>query len=119
MPPHAWPHAVALVVFLVTGAGGASAATHWRCELTPDLVRLACRALATTPDVPPTQAVATTSVVNDTRFPLDAERRWFVDLWTPPSDSQWLQLLARATICYRSAGCSVEVVEPATSTAAR
>ena len=120
MSLHAWPRAVALLVFLAAGCGATRAGTHWRCELTSDLVRLACRALVTTADAPPAEAASTTTaVVNGTRFPLDADRRWFVDLWTPPSDPQWLQLLARSTICYRSAGCTVEVVEPTLSVAAR
>jgi len=120
MSLHAWPRTVALIPFLVAGCGAASAGTHWRCELTSDLVRLACRVLATTTDAPSAEAATTiTAVVNGTRFPLDADRRWFVDLWTPPSDPQWQQLLARATICYRSAGCTVEVVDPAMTTAAR
>lgn len=94
---------------LLLWPGAAAAGTHWRCELTSDLVRLACRA-----EVAPVDAALVAPVpvtVNGTRFPLDASRRWFVELWTPPSDAQWLELLARATICFRSPGCTVEVID--------
>ena len=105
-----WRYAAWAIFLLLPGA--AAAGTHWRCELMPDLVRLACRAEMVSTD---TATVApATATVNGTRFPLDASRPWFVDLWTPPSDAEWLQLLARATICYRSPGCTVELVEAAT-----
>ena len=92
------------------------AGTHWRCELSADLVRLACRADASAPEAAPEAApvAPVVAVVNGTRFPLDATRRWFVDLWSPPTDPDWLRLLARATICYRSTDCTVEVRDGAT-----
>jgi hypothetical protein len=85
------------------------AATTWLCGLSQDLVRLECIAdqepagegsLAAAP-------AAATAVVNGQRFPLDPRRRWSVDLWTPPTDLASLNLLARATVCYRSPGCQV------------
>lgn len=87
----------------------AVAGTHWYCELTPDLLRLACR--AATPDAGDGERAVTASV-NGTQFPLDAKRRWFVDLWSPPTEYDRVELLARATICYRSPGCSVQLNLP-------
>ena len=46
-------------------------------------------------------------MVAGTSFPLDTRRQYSVDLWTPPSDMEFVAQLARATICYRSPGCSV------------
>ena len=39
-------------------------------------------------------------------------RLYTVDLWSPPSDPEWVELLARSTLCYRSPGCEVIVVAP-------
>jgi hypothetical protein len=100
---------------------GASADTHWLCGLSEDLTRLVCiadvdprdalevpvaAATAAAPAAPPT-------VVNGTRFPLDARIRYVVDLWSPPTEAAPLELLARATICYRSPGCHVDLTLPA------
>lgn len=104
-------HAIALALVSASAAAG----THWRCELSTDLVRLACRADAASLEAAPVAPVApVVAVVHGTRFPLDATRRWFVDLWSPPTDPDWLRLLARATICYRSPDCTVEVIDTAT-----
>lgn len=94
----------------------ARADTHWRCELSRDLVRLVCRAdpasesaASATPTV---TAAAPTAQVRGTRFPLDPSRPWTVDLWTPPTERDRVELLARATICYRSPGCTVSLAWP-------
>lgn len=91
-------------LLLATLAMPCAAAPQWRCTLSPDLVRLVCDAAA--PEEP---AAAPTASVNGTRFPLDTRRRWVVDLWSPPTEMASLELLARATICYRSPGCQVQV----------
>lgn len=85
--------------------------THWRCELSRDLVRLVCRADAPPPAATPVVPV-TTAQVHGTRFPLDPSRPWTVDLWTPPTERDRVELLARATICYRSPGCTVSLAWP-------
>jgi hypothetical protein len=108
----------ALLCIALAAPIAAHAGTAWRCELTPDLTRLACRA------EPAQNAAAddpaTTAVVNGTRFPLDAAQPWFVEMWSPASDMEWVALLARSTICYRSPGCTVQVAPPRASlTAAR
>jgi hypothetical protein len=92
----------------------AAAGTHWLCGLSDDSVRLVCvadpDAAAEAEVLVPMQAGADQgAVVRGTRFPLDARDVYTVELWSPPDDAQWLAQLARATICYRSPGCSVSV----------
>lgn len=87
----------------------ATAATHWLCSLSSDALHLVCVA---EPDFTVSAADPATAegpMVRDTRFPLDPTQVYSVDLWTPPSDPQWLALLARSTICYRSPGCTVSM----------
>lgn len=104
-----------LSVFLtVLGLGAgvpAPAATHWRCSLSEDAVRLWCAADPADPAPGPVAESPTPPVatVRGTRFPLDPAGVYAVELWTPPSDPEWLALLARATICYRSPGCTVSL----------
>lgn len=94
----------------------AQVATLWHCALSGDLVRLECVA---DPSVPAASAPAPTASVRGTTFPLDPSRRWAVDLWSPPSDTERLMLLARATICYRSPGCEVQLTLPSAIASAR
>lgn len=115
---------VALLVLTAVLPMSVRADTHWRCELSRDLVRLVCRAdlaqalsgddravaqpaASSAPTSP-----APTAQVNGTRFPLDPLRPWTVDLWSPPTERDRVELLARATICYRSPGCTVSVAWP-------
>lgn len=108
-----------------TGATAAKDApvrrTLWLCSLSERLTQLVCVADAdpaeqadatdAAADALPT-APAVTAQVNGTRFPLDPQQLWVVDLWTPPSAADDLALLARATICYRSPGCEVRLSLP-------
>jgi hypothetical protein len=107
---------VLTVVAACVGLGAslpAGAATHWLCGLSEDLVRLVCvadpdgreagTALAAGSDPSPG------TVVRGTRFPLDPAEVYTVELWTPPSDPEWLALLARSTLCHRSPGCTVSL----------
>jgi hypothetical protein len=108
-----------VVVGFVLGLLGSSAmaAPQWRCVLSGDLVQLVCDSL---PPAAADDADATTiAVVNGTRFPLDRSRRWVVDLWSPPNELESVQLLARATICWRTPGCTVEVDAPYLAATAR
>jgi hypothetical protein len=110
----------ALLCIALAAPIAAHAGTAWRCELTPDLTRLACRAEPAQNVAADDPAPTTTAVVNGTRFPLDAAQPWFVEMWSPASDMEWVALLARSTICYRSPGCTVQVAPPRASlTAAR
>jgi hypothetical protein len=93
----------------------AQTAVLWQCALSQDLVRLECVADPITPAI----ATASTASVNGTGFPLNASRRWTVELWSPPSDVERVTQLARATICYRSPGCEVQLTLPAAIAAAR
>lgn len=101
----------ALLCVALAAPIAASAGTAWHCELTRDLTRLACRAepVQSMADEP---GPAITAVVNGTRFPLDAAQPWFVEMWSPATDLEWVALLARSTICYRSPGCTVQVAPP-------
>jgi hypothetical protein len=130
-------HALALLwplAHAVPAAATASAVTtEWTCALSADAVRLVCAADGSiqpepaTPEAmdradpreqpPPALATAAaaapvtpTAIVNGVAFPLDRGRRWTVDLWSPPTEPDNVALLARATICYRSPGCSVRVL---------
>jgi len=84
----------------------ARAATAWLCSLSEDAVRLVCVADANPLDGPP-PATAPVARVRGTSFPLDPRQVYTIDLWSPPSEPERLELLARATVCYRSPGCTV------------
>lgn len=88
---------------------GAADAADWLCNLSEDLVQLVCIADADPLQPAPVEAGpgAPRTVVRGVAFPLDTSQVYTVPLWTPPSDPEWVALLARATICYRSPGCSV------------
>jgi hypothetical protein len=90
----------------------AQAQTHWVCSLTADALQLACVAEAD-PLRDATPAPAPTVRVNGTAFPLDPARRYVVDLFGPPTELAPVEHLARATICYRSPGCTVTLAEAA------
>jgi hypothetical protein len=85
----------------------AQAATAWLCNLSEDAVRLVCVADVDPLDEPAAAPAAATATVKGTRFPLDPRRIYTVDLWSPPTEPEWVELLARSTICYRSPGCTV------------
>lgn len=102
---------LALAAALVSLAAPATAGTHWLCGLSADLTRLVCVA-----DDDPLEAAApaaATATVRGTRFPLDPRRQWTVDFWSPPTEGASVEFLARATLCFRSPGCSVSVALPA------
>jgi hypothetical protein len=84
----------------------ASAAT-WVCGLSEDGTRLVCAADSepTSGDAAP--AAPATAVVNGTSFPLDPARIYTVPLWTPPTEAAFVFQLAHATMCFRTASCSV------------
>ena len=101
----------ALLALLLAGPATATfaAGVAWVCGLSDAGTRLFCVA-----DIDPTANDAsppgvTTAVVNGTRFPLDAKRIHTVDLWSPPTEPDFVRLLAAATICYRSPDCQVTV----------
>lgn len=96
-----------LVAGFTLAAVPAHAGVQWLCHLDDEAVRLIC--IADDDGAPAGEPGAR---VRGTAFPLDPARQWTVDLWTPPSDMDFVHELARATICYRSPGCSVTVLAP-------
>jgi hypothetical protein len=93
-------------LLLIVAATAARGGTAWVCGLSDEGTRLICVA-DPEPAAGAAAAPATTAVVNGTRFPLDAARVYMVDLWSPPTEAEFVHLLARATICYRSPDCQV------------
>ena len=87
-----------------------AAQTLWLCGLSADAVRLVCVAEGD-PSRPTEASPQQTAVVNGTVFPLDPRRQYVVDLWSPPTEMDFVEHLARSTICYRSPGCSVVVAD--------
>lgn len=100
-----------LVGGLGFGALPARAQTNWLCSLSEDILRLVCVADAGPHDVHD-QPAATVAVINGTAFPLDPRRQYTVDLLGPASDMEFVEQLARATICYRTPMCSVSFASP-------
>lgn len=103
----AW--ALAAVVVLALHTGPARAIT-WLCSLADDGTVLRCVAdidAGEHSSAAPVAAPMPSAVVNGTVFPLDPARVYTVPLWSPPTEAEFVQLLARATICYRSPGCAV------------
>jgi len=86
----------------------ASAQTLWLCVLSEDAVRLVCVA-----ETDPLDAVEATlpaqAVVNGTAFPLDPKRSYSIDLWSPPTEMDFVEQLAQSSLCHRSAGCRAVV----------
>lgn len=102
-----------LMFSLVLVATGSSAsATDWLCALSDDGVRLVCMADAD-PAAEASAEPGLATTVRGTAFPLDRQRTYVVDLWTPPSEPDWVELLARSTICFRTPACSVTVAPSA------
>lgn len=83
----------------------AAGAADWLCTLSDEGLRLVCVADQDPRDELdlPTPGVS----VRGTGFPLDPRRLYTVDLWSMPTEADWVALLARSTICYRSPGCTV------------
>jgi hypothetical protein len=98
-------------------AGTAQAASHWLCSISSEGTRLVCvadrePALDAQTDAA-VDAAVTTAVVNGTRFPLDTARLYTIDMWSTPTDPEFVALLARSTICYRSPDCQVSLAPSA------
>lgn len=92
---------------LALPAAAAHAAAHWVCNVASSGTQLICVADVEVADDAASAAAATTAVVRGTRFPLDPVRRYVVEMWSPPTEPEFVALLARSTICYRSPGCAV------------
>jgi hypothetical protein len=92
---------------LVTLLGPVQAATHWLCHVSGGGTQLVCLADVDAADAGSAARVETTAVIKGTRFPLDPARVYLVEMWSPPTDADFVALLASATVCYRSPGCQV------------
>jgi len=104
--------AIGLLVGLLGGVpASAWSQTTWLCGLSADTLRLVCVADAGPQDVHET-APRTVAVVNGTAFPLDPRRQYTVDLHAPAGEMEFVEQLARATMCYRTPACSVAFVGP-------
>lgn len=101
---------------LATIGSPAQAASHWICSISSEGTRLICVADANPADradpagESDAGSVSQTTTVNGTRFPLDASRVYTVNMWSTPTEADFVIQLARSTICYRSPGCHVSVV---------
>lgn len=87
------------------------ASVQWQCRLSDDLVRLHCEAR---PGVE--AAVAATDqpvVVHGAAYPLELQRRWTIELWSAPSEPEFVRLLARSVLCHRRPACTAVVDGPA------
>lgn len=93
------------------------AQTTWLCGLSSDAVRLVCVAEAG-PREAPEPALQPTAQVNGTRFPLDPRRLYTVELWGPATEMDFVEQLARSTMCYRSSDCKVTFISPRVDVAA-
>jgi hypothetical protein len=95
----------------------ASAQTLWLCGLSQDALRLVCVAEADPTLAAGASAPEVSAVVNGTAFPLNPNRLYTVDLLSPATDMPFVEQLAKATICYRSAECRVLMTNQATQPA--
>jgi hypothetical protein len=109
-----------VVLAAALAATTAYAAPHWLCSVSHAGTELICIADVDAADTgaaaPP---AAPTAFVKGTKFPLDPARVYTVDMWSPPTDPEFVALLARATICYRSPGCQVTLAPGPWLTAVR
>lgn len=103
MPPIA---AIVLALFVLLAPPAARAEVVWLCGLSEAADRLVCVADPRV-EVVAEAAPKTRAVVRGTAFPLDVRRLYVVDLWTPATDWAFVEELATATVCYRTADCSV------------
>ncbi len=105
------------------GAAFDAAITSARAQTAAAQVTSGAGKVATPATTPPAGTDATApapSTVNGTAFPLDMARVYTVELFAPATERDWVEQLARATICYRSPGCEVIVVgmdDPASAAA--
>ncbi len=89
----------------------AAASVQWQCRLSDDLVRLHCEARAA---VDAATAPAETPVqVRGVAYPLELQRRWTIDLWSVPTEPEFVRLLARSVLCHRRPACTAVVDGPA------
>lgn len=104
------PRILLLLLLSSLWAPSWAAGVHWLCGQSDDLTRIVC--VADVDDILAAELQRTTATVRGTRFPLDARGTYTVDMWSPATDSAWVEELARATICFRSPGCELTFSAP-------
>jgi hypothetical protein len=102
--------AAVCATLLATLTHPAAASSHWLCSVSTEGTRLICVSDAGPAEEPTPANSTTTAIVNGTRFPLDTARQYTIDMWSPPTDPEFVALLARSSMCYRSPGCQVSMV---------
>ena len=87
------------------------AQTVWLCGLSADAMRLVCVAEAGPQEVQE-PAARPIVAVNGTTFPLDPRRLYTVELLTQATEMEFVEQLARSTMCYRTPSCTVTFSGP-------
>lgn len=85
------------------------AQTMWLCGLSADAMRLVCVAEAS-PRETDEPTLRPAAQVNGTTFPLDPRRLYTVELLGPATEMDFVEQLARSTMCYRSPACRVTFI---------
>lgn len=107
--PRVAPLSLAVLSALVPWS--ARAGVEWLCGLSASGTQIVCVADAA-PGPTAEAAPEPRTVVNGVAFPLQRERLYTVEMWSPPTDMAFAQLLARATMCYRTPDCRVTWTDP-------
>jgi hypothetical protein len=105
------PFALLMSLFLFAPCG-VMAQTLWLCVLSEDAVRLVCVAETDPLDDPlrvGDAAPVPQTIVRGTAFPLDPRRQYSIDLWSPPTEMDFVEQLAQASLCHRSTACRAVV----------
>lgn len=107
-----WRPALAVIgAAALLAAAGPAQAVAWLCNLSEEADRLVCLADVDlrddAADASERDAAIVPVIFRGTRFPLNPRLVFTVDLWSPPTEMDRVQLLAQSTICFRSPGCTV------------
>jgi hypothetical protein len=101
----------ALGAAALLAAAGPARAVDWLCNLSEEADRLICLAdfdlREDATDSSERDAAIVPVIFRGTRFPLNPRLVFTVDLWSPPTEMDRVQLLAQSVICFRSPGCTV------------
>lgn len=105
------PITLTLFTAALLAATAPAQAITWLCSLSEEADRLICLAdvdlLDDAVGASGQGAAAEPVMHRGNRYPLDPRLVFTVDLWSPPTEMERVQLLAQSTICFRSPGCTV------------
>jgi hypothetical protein len=98
---------------LGTACAQSAAQVAWTCAISADGTCLDCASSSRPGAVASSAAAggAAAAVVRGVAFPLDPTGTYSVALWSPPTERRFVELLASATICFRTPDCRVAVGE--------